>query len=148
MRTLPGAAGSLMAALCLTACEATAPNVDAGGDRTQAPTIAAAPAQLTFRIYAFDPGRDPPAQILQVSNAGAGSLDWSADAHTSWITLWRSGAPGRLVVGLDRTHIHFDALDRPPMLRTNITLSAAGASNSPVQIPVRVLISYLPPGKL
>jgi hypothetical protein len=34
------------------------------------------------------------------------------------------------------------------VLRTTITLSSAGASNSPVQIPVVVLISYVPPDKL
>ena len=148
MRALPGAAGSLMAALCLTACEAnTAPNdAEAGGGRTQAPAIAATPAQLLFRIYAFAPERDPPAQILQVSDGG--TLDWKADTHTGWITLWHSGAPGRLVVGLNRSHMGLEALDRPPVLKTTITLSAAGASNSPVQIPVVVLISYVPPDKL
>ena len=149
MRTPTGAAGLIVAALYLTACEAdnTGPGPDTGGGRSEPAALTATPAQLVFRIYAFDPERDPPAQILQVDDGG--TLDWTANTHTSWIRVWHSGAPGRLVVGLDRTHMSLLASDdRPPVLRTTITLSAAGASNSPVQIPVVVLISYVPPDKL
>ena len=148
MRAPSGAAGLIVAALFLTACEAsTAPSGDLGGEKKATGALAAAPAQLTFRIYANDAGRDPPAQVLMVSNLGRGTLDWSAARHTSWLTLWRTGEPGRLVVGLDRSHMHFDALNGPPMLRTTISLRSAGAANSPVQVPVQVLISYLPPDK-
>ena len=148
MRAPSGAAGLIVAALFLTACEAsTAPSGDLGGEKKATGALAAAPAQLTFRIYANDAGRDPPAQVLMVSNLGRGTLDWSAARHTSWLTLWRTGEPGRIVVGLSRPHMHFDALNGPSALRTTITLTAGGAANSPVQVPVQVLISYLPPDK-
>ena len=58
MRTPTGAAGLIVAALYLTACEAdnTGPGPDTGGGRSEPAALTATPAQLVFRIYAFDPG--------------------------------------------------------------------------------------------
>jgi hypothetical protein len=153
MRTLSKTAGSIMAALCLTACESTAPNDGDGGagkEVKSAPAIAVAPAGLTFRIYAFAPQRDPPSQSLSVNSVGGGSLVWNARTTAGWITLGHAGgaAPGQVQVELNRAGMRFDVKgDRPSALRGTITVSAGG-STTPVQIPVSVLISYLPPIKI
>ena len=149
MRTLPKAAGSIMAALCLTACEATAPNDggNLGGASNTAPAFAVAPAGLTFRIYAFAPMGDPQPQTLAVSSMGSGTLVWSANTSTGWITLGRAGGsePGPLQVAVSRADLHLGLNGyRPQRVAGTITVSSAGAQ---VQIPVSVLISYLPPIK-
>jgi hypothetical protein len=141
----------MMAALYLTACESTAPNDGDGGSGKEvksAPAIAVTPARLTLRVYAFAPQRDSPAQTLTVTNAGGGNLAWSASTNADWITLGRTAgsAPGGLQVRLNRAGMHLGVNGyRPTSLPATITLSSAGASNSPVRISVSVLISYLSP---
>ena len=142
MRTLPGAAGLMVAALYLTACESNTGPDGAG------PTIAIAPAHLTLRVYAFVPQRDPPARSLTVTSAAGGTLAWSASTNAGWITLGSTAgsAPGSLQVRLNRAGMHLGVNGyRPTSLTGTITLSSAGASNSPVRIPISVLISYRSP---
>ncbi len=154
MRTLPLTAGSIVAALCLTACESdtTAPSPDDPKGVVEVKptsTIAAAPKRLSFRMYAFVPGQDPPAQTLTVANNGDGSLAWTASTRAKWITLGPASgtAPGQLQVGLNRAGFKGRLEDRPALLNGVITLSSAGASNTPIQVMVSVNISYLSPGK-
>ena len=139
----------MVAALYLIACESnTGPDEDLGGQRTSGPTIAVAPALLTLLVYALAPQRDPTAQSLTVTNAGGGNLAWSASTNAGWIMLGRTAgsAPGGLLVGLNRAGMHLGVNGyRPTSLTGTITLSSAGASNSPVRIPVSVLISHLSP---
>ena len=151
MRTLPLAAGSILAALCLTACEATTDPGDGGGGKEvkTGTAIGVAPARLTFQVYAFAPQRDPLPQELAVNRVGGGSLVWSAHTTAGWISLERAGgqAPGRLQVAIDRARLRLGLNGyRPQALRGMITVSSAGAAT--VQIPVSVLISYLPPIKV
>ncbi len=151
MRTLPGAAGLIVAALYLTACDSTAPN-DGGpkGDSKATTAIAVAPARVTFMIYAFAPQRDPPLQTLTVSNVGGGTMAWNASTTASWIALGHAGGSGtgQLQVELNRAGMPFDIKgNRPQGLTGTITVSAGGAS-TPVHIPVSVTISYLPPIKI
>lgn len=151
MRTLLLAAGSIMAALCLTACEAgTAPDDGGGGKEVKSgAAIGVAPARLIFRVFAFTPQSDPPTQALAVTSAGGESLVWSARASAGWISLGHPGgqAPGRLQVAVSRASLHLGLNGyRPQALTGTITVSSAGAA--PVQIPVSVLISYLPPIKV
>ena len=154
MRTLPLTAGSMLAALCLTACEGdtTAPSPDdpKGGVEAQPKsTIAAAPKLLSFRMYAFAPGQDPPAQTLTVSNNGDGGLAWTASTKAKWIKLGPASgtAPGQLQVSLNRAGFKGRLEDRPALVNGVITLSSKGASNSPIQVMVSVNLSYLSPGK-
>src|SRR5262245_41572245 len=154
MRTLPLAAGSIVAALCLTACEAdpTAPTpVTPAGNVEAKPksTLAASPTRLSFRMYAFVPGQDPPAQALAVINKGEGGLAWTASTHAKGITLESAAGtgPGQLQVSLNRAGLKGRLEDRPALVNGVITLSSPGASNAPVQILVSVNLSYLSPGK-
>ena len=152
MRTPPGTVGLIVAALCLTACEAdnTAPTGESAVEAKPKAAIAAAPAQLRFRIYAFVPAGDPPAQTLAITRRGEGTLDWTASTQARWIALGPASgtAPSQLQVGLDRAGLVGRLADRPSSLRGVIALGAAGASNTPVQIWVTVEISYLSPGKV
>ena len=153
MRTLPLTAGSIVAALCLTACEGdtTAPNPDDPKGVVEGPrgTIAAAPKLLSFRMYAFVPGQDPPAQTLTVSNNGDGGLAWTASTKAKWIKLGPASgtAPGQLQVSLNRAGFKGRLEDRPALVYGVITLSSKGASNSPIQVMVSVNVSYLSRGK-
>jgi hypothetical protein len=151
MRTLPGAAGIIVAALYLTACDATAPNDDGSpkGASKATPAIAVAPSRVTFQIYAFAPQRDPPLQTLTVSRVGGGTLAWNAHTTASWLALGHAGGmgPGQLQVELNRAGMQLGSNGkRPQALTGTITVSAGGASQ--VQIPVSVIISYLPPIKV
>ena len=152
MRTLNLAAGSLMAALCLTACEATT-DPGGGGDekgtRSSTTTIGVAPSQLIFRVHAFGPPADPATQSLTVNRVGGGSMVWSARTTAGWISLGPAGgsAPGRLQVAVSRASMHLGLNGyRPQYLTGMITVTSAGAAT--VQVPVSVLISYLPPIKV
>ena len=153
MRTLPLAAKSILAALCLTACEATGPNdgtdKQVGGNSTAAPTITVTPAGLIFRVYAFAPQRDPPTQMLAVNRVGGGSMVWGARSSAGWISLGHPGGqgPGQLQVAVSRASLHLGLNGyRPQALTGTITISSAGAPT--LRVPVSVLISYLPPIKV
>ena len=117
MRAPPGTAGLIVAALCLTACEAdnTTPTGESAVEVKPKATIAAAPAHLRFRIYAFVPAGDPPAQTLAITNRGEGTLDWTASTQARWIALGPASgtAPGQLQVGLDRAGLVGRLADRP-----------------------------------
>jgi hypothetical protein len=151
MRALPLTAKAILAALCLTACEATTDPGDGGGGKEvkTGTAIGVAPTRLTFRVYAFAPQRDPPPQTLVVNRVGGGGLVWSARTTAGWISLERAGgqAPGRLQVAISRASLHLGLNGyRPQELTGMVTVSSAGAAT--VQIPVSVLISYLPPIKV
>ncbi len=146
MRTSFGAAGLIVAALSLIACESTGP--DGGGNPDDTATITVSPARMTFMVYAFAPQRDPPLQTLTVTSVGGRSVGWNASTSASWISLGRTGGlgPGQLQVELNRAGMRLGDGKRPQGLRGTITVSTGGASAS-VQIPVSLTISYLPPIK-
>jgi len=151
MRTPPGTAGLIVAALCLTACGAdnTTPTGESTVEAKPKAAIAAAPAHLSFRIYAFVHAMDPPAQTLAITNRGEGTMNWTASTRARWIALGTASgtAPSQLQVGLDRAALVSRLADRPSSLRGVVSLWSAGASNTPVQLWVTVEISYLSPGK-
>jgi len=151
MRTSFGAAGLIVAALSLLACESTGPDDPGGGGGTKTtPAITVAPARVNFLLYAFAPQRDPGLQTLTVTSVGGGTVAWNASTSASWISLGRAGGSGsgQLQVELNRAGMQFGTSGKQPQgLTGTITLSAGGTS-TPVQIPVSVTISYLPPIKV
>jgi hypothetical protein len=147
MRTSFGAAGLIVAALSLIACESTGPGGD-GGNPDDTATITVAPARMNFLVYAFAPQRDPPLQTLTVTSVGGRTVAWNASTTASWISLGRTGGlgPGQLQVELNRAGMRLGDGRRSQGLRGTITISAGGTSTS-VQIPVSLTISYVPPIK-
>jgi uncharacterized protein (TIGR03437 family) len=83
---------------------------------TTPPSLIVEPASLSFE--AATTTGNPPAQVLRVSNAGGGTLDWSAQAATSNGGRWLSVSPA----------------------------SGSAASGSPAQLSVSVSISGLTAG--
>jgi len=150
MRTLPGAVGLIVAALCLTACEANAPNDGGDTDLKATPGIAVAPARVTFQIYAFAPQRDPPLQTLTVTSVGGGTVAWNAHTTASWIALGHAGGSGsgQLQVELNRAGMNLGSNGKRLEGMTGTITVSAGGTSTPVKIPVSVIISYLPPIKV
>jgi hypothetical protein len=151
MRTSPGTAGLIVAALLLTACETTAPEEGGNPEGSKAtPAIVVTPARMVFRISAFAPQQDTPIQTLTVTSLGGGTLPWSARASSSWIALAHAGGsgPGRLQVELNLAGMNLGKNGNQPAGLTGTITVSAGGSSAPVRVPVSVIISYLPPIKV
>lgn len=125
---------------------AQASGLSAGGSsftvaRTgQLPHISASSASLTFNYTVG--GATPPAQPLAITNTGGGTLSWSAASDSpSWLscspTSGSSGAstsvsvsPSGLVAGQYNGHV---------------VVSASGADNTPLSVPVTLVVHPAPP---
>ena len=111
-----------------------------------APAIAASPTSLRFLVYAFRPQYNPPSQTLKITNAGGGKLTWTARDNGYWLKFGPiSGtAPTSVSVRVDRSSIPIGVNgSRPRYLQAAITVSAVGASNTPLTVPVWLTISYV-----
>jgi hypothetical protein len=111
-----------------------------------APAIAASPTSLRFLVYAFRPQYNPPSQTLKITNAGGGGLTWTARDNAYWLKFGPiSGtAPTSVSVRVDRSAIPIGYNGyRPRYLQAAITVSAVGASNTPLTVPVWLTISYV-----
>jgi hypothetical protein len=71
---------------------------------------------------------------VKLTNGGGGTLDWTATKNRRWFKIGpRSGtAPGTLTVSVNDLTGTFVGV----VYRGAITITAAGASNSPLRIPV------------
>jgi Viral BACON domain len=111
---------------------------------TPAPVIGLSPSYLTFVVYAFRPYQ-PPAQALRITNLGGGRLNWTASDNGSWLTIGPTTgtAPASVMVQVHRASIPIGINGyRPRNLLASIVVSAPGASNSGVTVPVGVIVSY------
>lgn len=80
---------------------------------------------------------------LDVSNSAGGPLAWFASADAPWIAVEPAGfAPSRLTVTLDPR-------DLSPGAHTGtVTITAPGAANSPMLVPVQLTITTPPCGEI
>jgi hypothetical protein len=94
------------------------------------------PTSLNF---SSEVGRTPPSQTIQITNAGSGTLSWSANADQPWIDLSpsRGIAPSILTVSLKSSNLEVGNYTG------NITITAPGAQGSPAV--VRVTLTVRPP---
>ena len=99
------------------------------------PTISLSAPELTF---SYTQGSALPApQTITITNSGTGTLSWSAAANMSWITL--SETSGTLTVSINPASL-------PPGGYLGIvTITAPGATNSPLPIPVEFTINSAGP---
>ena len=104
-----------------------------------APTIAIAPASLTFQ-YAIT-GAVPVGQWIQLTNSGGGVLNWTATSNASWLKVTPASgtAPSLLVVSVQPSGL------AAATYSGSIQISSAGASNTPVTIPVSLIVAPQPP---
>jgi hypothetical protein len=112
----------------ITSCTAAAP-----------PGISLSVPQLQFS-YKVN-GALPAPQTINITNSGGGSFTWSALADVPWIVLNQTSttSPGALTVSLNPA-----GLSVGPHTG-HITITAPGASNSPLVIPVTLTVNPAPP---
>lgn len=99
------------------------------------PTISLGNTQLQF-IYTMG-GASPAAQTVNVTNSGGGTLTWSAVSNVPWMMV--SSSPSNLTVSVNPS-----GLSTGPHAGT-ITVTSAGAANSPQTISVTLTVNAAPP---
>ena len=98
------------------------------------PAIALSATTLGFTAIA---GQAPPtAQPVTITNAGSGSLSWTASPSASWIqvTPVSGTAPGQVSIGVSTTGLTNGSYSG------TVTISASGVSNSPQTINVSLQV--------
>ncbi len=104
------------------------------------PTISVTPASLTFSAVAG--GGGPLSQTVSVSNSGGGTLNWLASVTSgSFLTL--VGTTSGANSGSFQVFADVGALSAGTYNGT-IRITASGASNSPLDIPVTFTVSPAP----
>jgi subtilase family protein/BACON domain-containing protein len=99
------------------------------------PTIGVSPASLSFTATAG--GSNPANQTINIANTGAGTLSFTASDNAPWLTVSPSSgtAPSTLTASVDITGLAAGAFNG------TITISATGATNTPVSIPVTLTVN-------
>ncbi len=110
------------------------------------PTIGFSPAiGLTFN--APEGGSAPPSQQLTITNTGSGTLNWTATSSDPWITTI-SPAGGALTAGASTTPPITVGVTQGVLAagtyNGSITITAAGASNTPQTVPVTLNVNATP----
>ncbi|TFH65147.1 MAG: T9SS type A sorting domain-containing protein [Candidatus Zixiibacteriota bacterium] len=95
-----------------------------------APIIEITPDTLTFSAYAGE--SNPVGQGAMITNTGNGTLDWNASEDIAWLSISSTSgsAPSGFTATVDITGI------APGSYLGDVTVTAAGASNSPQVLKV------------
>jgi uncharacterized protein (TIGR03437 family) len=112
---------------------------------TQAlPSLAVAPPALTFN-YSVG-GAAPAAQTVSITNAGAGTLSWTASTSSNyWLAVSpmsgsaSSGAPGTLSVSINPVNLAAGTYT------ATVQVTAAGAIGSPASIAITLVVAGTQP---
>jgi len=104
----------------------------------QPPVIQVDPERLYFTGEVGGPNPQP--QTLQITNAGGGTLNWSATADVTWLSLTPSQgtAPSTVRVAVDITGLSAGRY------QAQITITAPQATNSPLIVPVVLELTQPP----
>jgi hypothetical protein len=104
------------------------------GGATQ-PTIGVSPASLSFTATAG--GSNPANQTINITNTGGGTLNFTASDDAPWLTISPTSgtAPSTLTASVDITGLAAGTFNG------TITISAAGATNTPVNVPVTLTVN-------
>jgi Subtilase family/Viral BACON domain len=99
------------------------------------PTIGVNPSSLSFSATAG--GSNPASQSLTISNTGGGTLNWTASANQTWLSVSPTSgtAPSTATVSVNITGLAAGTYNGA------ITISATGATNTPVTVPVTLTVS-------
>lgn len=99
------------------------------------PTIGVSPASFTFSATAG--GANPANQSLSISNTGGGTLTWSASTNTTWLSVSPTSgtAPSTTTVSVNIAGLAVGTYNG------TITITATGASNSPLNVPVTLTVN-------
>jgi len=98
------------------------------------PIIGFDPASFTFTFFIGEPA--PAGQGLNLTNTGGSTLEWFIAPPPSWLTLSASGGtgPGSVTLGITTTGL------LPGNYQHSLVITATGAENSPVTIPVTLTV--------
>lgn len=103
-------------------------------------TITAAPTSLQF---AYTTGAAaPPAQTIQITNSGSGTLAWTATSTATWLTVSPSSgtAPASLNVSISTDGLSAGTYNG------SVQISSTGASNTPLSVAVTLTVTSTTPG--
>jgi uncharacterized protein (TIGR03437 family) len=102
-------------------------------------TISAAPDGLAFTFVAG--GDLPAAQTIQITNSASGTLAWTAAAADSWLSVSPSSgtAPSTLSVSISSANLSAGTYS------SSIQITAPGASNTPLSIPITLTVTQSTP---
>jgi len=106
-----------------------------GTATTAGPTIGVSPASLSFNATVG--GANPANQSLSITNTGGGTLNWTASDNATWLSVSPASgtAPSTATVSVNITGLAAGTYNGA------ITISATGASNTPVAVPVTLTVS-------
>ncbi|MBO0722078.1 MAG: hypothetical protein J2P41_14735, partial [Blastocatellia bacterium] len=109
-------------------------NGTSGGGSTS-PVISVNPSSLSFTATAG--GSNPASQTFDISNTGSGTLNFTASDDGSWLTISPTSgtAPATLTASVDISGLAAGTYN------ATITISASGATNSPVNVPVTLTVN-------
>ena len=124
------AAGASLVTIPVTVTIATAP---------VPPAIGASPTSLFFT--AAQGGTNPATQTLSISNAGGGTLSWTASDNAAWLRLSRASGTDNGVV----TASVITGATAVGTYTSTITLSATGAASVTVPVTFTVATASTPP---
>jgi hypothetical protein len=107
---------------------------NATSDVSTSPAIGVNPSSLSFTATAG--GSDPASQTISITNAGAGTLEWTASDDATWLTVDPASgvAPSTLTASVSIAGLPAGTYNG------TITISATEASNSPVSVPVTLTV--------
>jgi uncharacterized protein (TIGR03437 family) len=103
------------------------------------PSLAISPQALTFNYTAG--GSVPAAQTVSITNAGAGTLSWTASTSDYWIVLSPASgsAPGTLSVLMNPANLAAGTYT------SAVQITAAGATGSPASVAITLVVTGTPP---
>jgi len=108
-------------------------NATTGG--TPSPTIGVSPSSLSFTATAG--GANPANQSLSITNTGGGTLNWTASDNAAWLSVSPTSgtAPSSTTASVNISGLAAGTYNG------TITISATGATNSPVSVPVTLTVN-------
>ena len=99
------------------------------------PTLALNVNSLSYQAIAG--GSNPPSQNISVSNSGTGTMNWTASSNAGWLTVTPASGTN---AGTIQASVNIAGLNSGTY-NANITVSAAGANNSPQVVGVTLVVT-------
>src|SRR5205085_332695 len=98
--------------------------------------LASAPSSLSFLGATT---LNPAVQNINITNAGAGLLDWTAGADSSWLSVTPASGSAPSVATVNATSVGLAV----GQYSGNVILSSSQAVNSPLSIPATLRVGAL-----
>ena len=99
------------------------------------PALKTSPASLNFTATAG--GSNPAAQTVAISNAGSGTLNWTAASNQAWLAVSPASGSGAGSLSVQARTAGLAA----GVYTASITVNAPGATGAPVTVPVKFTVA-------